>query len=427
MAARRDIAQQILRQVPVLWIWDNVEPITGFPAGAASEWSVAEQQELHAFLAAARDTKAKFLLTSRRDEEAWLGDLPRRVRVPRMPMQERLQLAGAIVEHRGKRLADLPDLTPLLNFTRGNPLTILVTVGEALRAGISTKDQLDAFVGALRIGEAPFEDEETDGRSKSLGASLSYGFGQGFSEEERKILALLHLFQGFVNVDTLGLMGDPNAEWGLLSVRGLTRERAIGLLDRAAELGLLDAHGGGYYGIHPALPWYFRDHFERYYAAEEGDRARRAFVEAMGQLGKHYMWQYLEGHSQVISVLVAEKDNLLAAWGLAREHGWWSAIISPMRGLWSLYDGTGRDAAGWRRLVETIVPDFIDPATDGPLSGREEEEWSLVTDYRVGLARRERDWAKAERLQRILLGWNRERARPALETASEARNKEQLR
>jgi hypothetical protein len=34
---------------------------------------------------------------------------------------------------------------------------------------------------------------------------------------------------------------------------GLTHEQGIALLDRAAEVGLLNAHGGGYYSIHPAL------------------------------------------------------------------------------------------------------------------------------------------------------------------------------
>ena len=104
-----------------------------------------------------------------------------------MPMQERLQLAGAIAEHSGRRLADLPDLTPLLQFTRGNPLTILVTVGEALRAGIDSKERLDDFVAGLRGGEANFEDEEAEGRTKSLGASLSYGFASAFTEDERKM------------------------------------------------------------------------------------------------------------------------------------------------------------------------------------------------------------------------------------------------
>ena len=83
------------------WGWVGV---TGFPAGTPSDWSAAEQRELRTFLSEARETKAKFLLTSRRDEMAWLGELPRRVAVPDMPMQERLQLAGAIVERRGRRL-----------------------------------------------------------------------------------------------------------------------------------------------------------------------------------------------------------------------------------------------------------------------------------------------------------------------------------
>src|SRR5207249_11307743 len=32
-AQRRDIALQVLQQIPTLWIWDNDEPITGFPSG----------------------------------------------------------------------------------------------------------------------------------------------------------------------------------------------------------------------------------------------------------------------------------------------------------------------------------------------------------------------------------------------------------
>src|SRR5258708_22901673 len=72
---RKDSALQILPQVPALWIWDNVEPITGFPAGAKSHWSIEEQQELREFLSAARETQAKFLLTSRRSEDSWLRNI----------------------------------------------------------------------------------------------------------------------------------------------------------------------------------------------------------------------------------------------------------------------------------------------------------------------------------------------------------------
>ncbi len=63
-------------------------------------------------------------------------------------------------------------------------------------------------------------------------------------------------------------------------------------------------------------------------------------------------------------------------------------------------------------------------STDRPLPGRE-DEWSLVTEYRVRLAREERDLDKAERLQRLSVDWDRERARAALATAPEQRSDDQ--
>ena len=107
-----------------------------FPAGTPSTWSEAEQQELADFLRAAHDTKAKFLLTSRRDEHGWLGDLPTRLTLPPMPMQERMQLARALADKYRVPLTDVKDWQPLLEFTQGNPLTITVVVGQALREGI---------------------------------------------------------------------------------------------------------------------------------------------------------------------------------------------------------------------------------------------------------------------------------------------------
>ncbi len=428
---RRAVALQVLHQVPVLWIWDNVEPIAGFPAGTPSAWSAAEQQALVDFLRDARETRAKFLLTSRRDERGWLGDLPRRILVPPMPMQERVQLARALAEKFGHRITDVEDWRPLLEFTQGNPLTITVVVGAALRQGIKSRLEIGDFVERLRKGAAAFKDEVSEGRSKSLGASLSYGFENAFTEAERKQLALLHFFQGFVEILALQVMGgDPTVvevqqDWHLPELRGLTCEAGIALLDRAAEIGLLTAHGRGYYSIHPALPWYFKALFDEYYGDERRMtkavvlrppsfvlRRHFAFVEAMDSLGNYYLHEYESGNHDVIGVLGAEEANLLHARQLARANGWWRRVISTMQGLRVLYDHTGRRAE-WAQLVNEIVPDFIDPATDGPRAGRE-DEWSLVTEYRVRLAMQARQWAEAERLQRVRVEWNRQRAASAL-------------
>jgi tetratricopeptide (TPR) repeat protein len=118
---------------------------------------------------------------------------------------------------------------------------------------------------------------------------------------------------------------------------------------------------------------------------------------------------------------MAEEDNVLAAWRLARAQGWSCGVISAMQGLRTLYTDTGRGAA-WARLLEAIVPEFIDVASDGPRPGLE-EEWSLVTEYRVHLARERRAYGGAERLQRLrVVDWERKRAQPALETAPETPN-----
>jgi tetratricopeptide (TPR) repeat protein len=411
-AQRRQMAVQVLELVPVLWIWDNVEPVTGFPTGTPSAWTADEQQELAGLLRDLRGTKSKVLLTSRRDERAWLGVLPARVRLPTMPMAERVQLARALAAKQGHRLGEVEDWRPLLAYTQGNPLTVTVLVGQALRDRIQTREQVEEFVARLQAGEQDLADDERQGRTRSLGASLGYGFTNAVSEAERAQLALLHLFQGVVDVDALTLMGRPELGGGpVLAVAGLDRERGIGLLDRAAEVGLLTAYGGGSYGIHPALPWYFQELFTEVYGPAGGPAAlaaTRAYTAAIGGLGNYYHDQYGQGRREVVGVLEAEEANLLQARRLARAHRWWDLVLGTMQGLHMLYEHTGR-MVEWARLVEELVPDLVDPATDGPRSGRE-EQWSLINNYRILLAYEQRDYATAERLQRAAVAWHRERA-----------------
>jgi hypothetical protein len=263
-----------------------------------------------------------------------------------MPLHERRQLAEALADKYGVTMKQ-DDWRPLLVYSGGNPLTLTVVVGQALRDGLRTAQQIRDYVQQLRAGEAAFEDDESQGRTRSLGASLSYGFGAAFSEEERQTLALLHHFQGFVEVAALTLMGDTSDEWHIPAIAGLTREQGIALLDRAAEVGLLAAYGGGAYRIHPALPWFFRRLYEQYYP---DDAPARAYVEALGELGNYYGRQYNEGNRGVIALMKAEEANLLHARRLAQQHGWYHRITSTMQGLDELYGHTGRRAE-WRRLV----------------------------------------------------------------------------
>jgi tetratricopeptide (TPR) repeat protein len=412
-AQRRTVALQVLSQVPVLWIWDNVEPVAGFPDGETQRWSEIEQQELVDFLRDARDTKAKFLLTSRRDERAWLGDLPARIEVPPMPMQERIQLARVLAEKYGHCLTEVEDWRPLLRYTQGNPLTITALVSQALRDELRTKQQIEDFVLLLQAGEAEINDNENEGRSKSLGASLSYGLST-FNETEQQQLSLLHLFQDFVQVGVLQGMGEPREVWCLPIIRGLTREQGIALLDRAAEVGLLTSLGEGYYAIHPVLPWYFKRLFDSHHsnvAIAAQDLPIRAFVGVMSRLGDYYLTEYGNGRLDVLWLLM-EEANFLNAYQLAKTNSWWSDLIGTLQGLQGLYDHIGRTAE-WVRLAKEVIPIFVDLDTNEPRTELE-EDWSIVTGYRIKLAKREKQWEQVEQLLKVKLDWEHKAATSAI-------------
>ncbi len=434
---RRDVALEVLGQVGLLWIWDNVEPVAGFPAGTPSTWTQQEQHELAAFLrdldqqatGTGAGTGCKVLLTSRRDEQGWLGDLPARIPLPPMPMLERLELAKAVASRQdgGQQFLDVEDWRPLLEFTQGNPLTVTVLARQALRDHRTSKAQIQDFVGQLRAGAATITDDQAQGRSTSLAASLDYGFTNAFTEDQRAQLALLALFQGFIDVDALRAMGDPGQDRGPVpALTGLGREAGVALLDRAAETGLLTPYGGGYYAVHPAVPWHLHRLFQQHYGPPDAPAARHAlhaWTIAESDLGNYWRRQYAQGRVTVISFLGAEEDNLLRARHLARQNGWWDLVIGPMQGLRVLYEHTGRTVE-WQRLVDELTPDLTDPATGAPIPGRE-QQWAILTSYRVRIAREARDWPAAQHLQEAVIAWDRQQAAGLLTLPPETLSEDQ--
>ncbi|MCP4250269.1 MAG: CHAT domain-containing protein [bacterium] len=416
---RLSIVKRILRTFPILWIWDNVEPAAGFPEGTESDWTAEEQNDLRDFLHQLKldgASKVRILLTSRRDEQKWLGGIPHRIVMPRMSNSDAAKLALKLGEEKNLKRSEIADWQPLLDYCAGNPLTLRVLVGQAVKAGLRGRKQIEDFVEAIRSGEQNIEDpDEEQGRDKSLGASLDYGFRHAFKDDELPIIALIHLFQGTVDVAVLGLMGDVG-ELALPELKGKSKEHLTGLLERAKDTGLLTQIGPPYFTIHPALPWFLRQLFARHYDGQAGrstsQAALRAWVAAVGALGDYYHRQFNEGNRGVIDLLELEEANLLHARRLARRNQWWSPVIYCMQGLRCLYDYQGRTAK-WAKLVEQIRPDYC-ADDDEPISGPE-DKYTLVMGYRVRLAlEHEHDLVKAAALQEKLVGLHRQLAAAAL-------------
>ena len=139
------VIRQIMRQRPLLWIWDDLDAVTA-AAGHLPGAPEAGRQALLAFLRAARDTRAKILLISRGEEQAWLGDLPARVALPPLPAAEATLLIRAIAASHGVSLAGPAPSSQALTATGGNPRMITGLAQRALRAGCVTSEELEKFL-----------------------------------------------------------------------------------------------------------------------------------------------------------------------------------------------------------------------------------------------------------------------------------------
>ena len=389
---RRQIALSVLKQVPCMLIWDNFEPVAGFPAGTESFWKPEEQQELRAFLSDLRGGQTKVLITSRRNE-SWLGNIYRRVQLSGLKLIEAQELAVLVMKRAGlnpQQIKALPQYNDLLKYLRGNPLAIQAILPELKRA------KPDALLRALQAGEVKLSDDDpAQGRERSLSASLTYRL-DALDTTLRQRLGVLALFQGFVDADVLALICDADGAPDL--IKGLKGDEWIRLLDAAAEVGLLKQAGQGYYTVHPALPWFFYDLLHEA-LPDHLDWLERAFSIAYGGYAAYLFQMFKNNAELVMSLLRAEESNLIYSLRLARRHELWDDMNGILSGLRNLFVTQGRWVE-WERLINEIEDEITD--TSGKSLPKRENLWLFLLGHRSEVAQYHRDFDEVERIQ--LLG-----------------------
>ncbi|MEW5869559.1 MAG: tetratricopeptide repeat protein [Chloroflexota bacterium] len=389
---RRQVALAILKQVACFVVWDNFEPVAGFPAGSPSDWRAEEQEELRAFLGELRGGKSKLLLTSRRDEP-WLGNIYRRVELGGLRLLEAQELAVQVLQRAGldpAQLRALAEYNALLRYLGGNPLAIQVILPELRRTAPA------ALLAGLQKGQAQLGgDDPRLGREQSLAASLAYRL-DGLQGSLRQRLGVLGLFQGFVSVIVLDILSRRDGAPALIA--GRERRQWAQDLDGAAGLGLLRKVGEGLYRVHPALPWFFNAALQAAFPGQ-AEWLEAAFAEVYGGYS-NYLSQLFQARAQMaVGLLQAEEGNLRFALQLARKQELWQAVEGILYGLYRLYDIQGRRVE-WGRLVAEIEGQAAD-AQGEPLPGRE-GLWRALLDHRAELALQVRDFAAAQALYQRL-------------------------
>ena len=397
---RRELALQILKQIPCLMIWDNFETVSPFSKAdrgdlrtaadsPASLWTQEERDELRSFLRSLRGGRTKVIITSRRDED-WLGKCYRLIETGGLSILESTELAGKVLDNAGVDRKKLKPYRSLLNYLGGNPLAIQVIMPELKNVSP------DRLLPALKSGQAKIEDDESLGRSGSLTASLNYRLDH-LSPDLRKKLSILGLFQGFVNANVpAAICQDDDAPE---AIKGLDRAAWDDMLESARELGLLSQMGQGLYRIHPALPWFFRGAMEEGFPGER-EKLERIFCRTCGAYG-YQLFKLFETSAQVaMTFLRLEEPNLTHALRLARRYEDWDSVQRVLYGLCRLMNVDGRWTE-WGRIVSDVETDAI--GDDGePLYGRE-LLWTAVVGHKARIAGDRRDFSEASRLHQKLL------------------------
>lgn len=402
---RREETLRVCCETHILWIWDNVESVTGLLEGTETAWPSAERHALAELLRDICRTRAKVLLTSRSEELDWLGELPVRIDMAPMPAQDRVRFAQSLATYRGKFIADMTAWEPLLEFTQGNPLSMRLVIGQALREQIVTRDGIDAFVARLSEGAQECHQNGQDEQLSSLRASLDRTIRCCFTPMEAAILSILSLCQDAISSHAVLAMAGSQFRWHLPQLSQFGKDKLLDLLARAVEIGLLSTRDHVVFLIHPLVRALLHRTFRTQCELPRQD-VLAAYAGAYSGVAGVYHMQYTYGQSGAIEALAIEEGNILCALRIAMEYGYLKSIVNLMQGLDALYESTGR-VAEWKALVAKVAPLFGAATTGAPLSGYE-REWNLVNIYNVRLSLREENYERAGHIQRGIVSWARE-------------------
>jgi len=193
---QQQIVLNYLKMQPSLLIWDNFEPVAGFPAGNEALLNGSERDTLQRFLKDLRGGKSWVLITSRR-EERWLDCGYSLLDLRGLREQDVEELAAKILQTAGVDRAKLsPEYLELLKLLGGHPFSLRVVLPH-LRT-----QQPKQLIEALRQGLDTLDGTPEKEREKSLGVSLDYSFAK-LSERARRHLPFLALFSERVDADWL--------------------------------------------------------------------------------------------------------------------------------------------------------------------------------------------------------------------------------
>ncbi|AVH62796.1 CHAT domain-containing protein [Nostoc sp. 'Peltigera membranacea cyanobiont' N6] len=338
---QEDVVQQYLQTNPCLLIWDNFEPVNGFPTGNEPLLSGEERNKLKRFLKELRGGKSWVLITSRR-EEPWLDCGYSLINLRGLSQADAQELAAKILQTVGVERKNLPaEYLDLLKLLGGHPLSLRVVLPH-----LKTQTPVQ-LIEALRRGLDTFRGQEEEGREKSLTVSLDYSFAK-LSERTRQHLPFLALFCDRVSAEFLAHLsnakiGNPfTQKYHDIFGENLQKFDWQLILNEASDAGILEYLGLSIYKIHPVLPWYLQQKLAERHSKSIINELEQRLVGFYAGLAARHDLEMIGNAQYATKLLNIEEPNLLQNLRLAQQQQDWHSVQLIIQALGELYERQGR-------------------------------------------------------------------------------------
>lgn len=324
-----------LRETPCLLVWDNFEPVSGYPEGTEPLATDEDLDKLSRFLKALRGGKSSVLITTRKPDENWLGIAYELIQVTGLTDQNTGQLARSILRTVGRRPEDFrddPDYARLIRLLRGHPRSLEVILPH-LRRKSPTE-----IIEALQHRVDSFEEAMED-------ASLVYAFSQ-MSPRTQRHLPFIGLFASYVHANTLRdfVAADDERQQAYADVVGeaLDAQSWEAVLEEAGQAGLLRPLLGRTYELHPTFSPFLRRELASMVGEDGLRRLDSEFMKSYSAWSARYFEGVDRSDQEVLAVVDAEEPNLIRALRLAETDKNWVAARAIVQILSEFYNARGR-------------------------------------------------------------------------------------
>lgn len=390
-----------LKTQPSLLIWDNFEPVAGFPAGNEPLLNVSERDSLQRFLKDLRGGKSWVLITSRR-EERWLDCGYRLLDLRELREQDVEELAAKILQTAGVDRAKLSsEYLELLKLLGGHPLSLRVVLPHL------KMQKPVQVIEALRLGLDTFQGAEEEARDKSLSVSIDYSFHK-LSERTRRHLPFLALFSKQVSASFLYFfLAIPDSSFGqkyrAVFGENLQKEDWLRILNEAVEAGILENSQQGLYEIHPSLPWYMRRWLSEYHSQTAINELENSLLVFYALAAEQWSQMLVSDPGRVSEILLFEEQNLLKSFQSAEQQQNWEIAHVLLIALGKVYQLRSRESE-FKVLRQRILGQIGQSLTQAKTKGESASRfWMYLQGVDANEARERGDLSAASRIYQELL------------------------